>query len=99
MIELESQNLETLRQRLDDYERLHGILQTIGSSLQVDEILQRIIAEAITLCRAEQGAITLFDPASPQAAKTLIRQAKAAAGKLDHFLVVSQFEFSAVFRQ
>ena len=75
-------NTENLRQRLDDYERLHGILQTISSSLQVDEILQRIIAEAITLCRAEQGAITLFDPASPQAAKTLIRQAKAAAGKL-----------------
>lgn len=86
MIELESQNLETLRQQLEDYERLHDILQTIGSSLQVDEILQRIIVEAITLCRAEQGAITLFDPTSPQAAKTLIRQAKAAAGKLDHFL-------------
>lgn len=82
----ESSDLQTLRQQLEDYEKLHGILQTIGSSLQVDEILQRIIVEAIALCRAEQGSITLFDPASNQAAKTLIRQAKTAAGKLDHFL-------------
>ncbi len=81
-----SNDLQTLQRQLEDYERLHGILQTIGSSLHVDEILQRIIVEAIALCRAEQGSITLFDPSSNQAAKTLIRQAKAAAGKLDHFL-------------
>jgi transcriptional regulator with GAF, ATPase, and Fis domain len=86
MKETASQNLQALQQRLEDYERLHGILQTIGSSLRVDEILQRVIVEAMGLCRAEQGAIILFDPASNQAAKTLIRQAKAAAGKLDHFL-------------
>jgi len=86
MNESEPNMLQNLRRQLDDYERLHGILQTIGSSLQVDEILQRIIIEAIGLCQAEQGSIILFDPASNQAAKTLIRQAKAEIGKLDHFL-------------
>jgi len=86
MNESEPNTLQNLRRQLDDYERLHGILQTIGSSLHVDEILQRIIIEAIGLCQAEQGSIILFDPASNQAAKTLIRQAKAATEKLDHFL-------------
>jgi transcriptional regulator with GAF, ATPase, and Fis domain len=91
-----SSNLETedalreqnqrLHEQLHDYERLHGILQTICSSLQVDEILRNIIDEAMSLCHAQQGAIMLFEPTGREVAKTLIRHGEAAGNKLDHYL-------------
>jgi len=82
---LREQN-QRLQEQLRDFERLHRVLQTICSSLQVDEILQHIIDEAMSLCKAQQGSIMLFDPASREAAKTLIRQEKAESSKLDHYM-------------
>jgi transcriptional regulator with GAF, ATPase, and Fis domain len=54
--------------------------------LQVDEILRNIIDEAMNLCRAQQGAIMLFEPAKKEVAKTLIRHGEGAGNKLDHYL-------------
>lgn len=82
---LREQN-QRLQEQLRDYERLHRVLQTICSSLQVDEILKNIIDEAMSLCHAQQGAIMLFEPAQKEIAKTLIRHGEGAADKLDHYL-------------
>jgi transcriptional regulator with GAF, ATPase, and Fis domain len=83
---MEGNNTPNLRQRLEDYEKLLGVLQTLSSSLQVDEILQQIIEAALSLCNAQQGAIMLFDPDSQEVAKTLIRQNQAEGELLDHYL-------------
>jgi len=77
---------QSLHQRIDDYEKLLGVLQSIGSSLEVEVILQQIIEAALGLCDAQQGAIMLFDPASQEIAKTLIRQNQAEGELLDHYL-------------
>lgn len=82
---LREQN-QRLQEQIRDYERLHRVLQTICSSLKVDEILQHIIDEAMSICHAQQGSIMLFEPASREVAKTLIRQGEGAANKLDHYL-------------
>jgi len=79
-------NTENLRQQLEDYEKLLGVLQTISSSLQVDAILRQIIEGALNLCNAQQGSIMLFDPASHETAKTLVRQQQAEGELLDHYL-------------
>jgi len=79
-------NTENLRQQLEDYEKLLGVLQTISSSLQIEEILRQIIEGALSLCNAQQGSIMLFDPASHETAKTLVRQQQADGELLDHYL-------------
>jgi Nif-specific regulatory protein len=75
-----------LRQQLDDYEKLLNVLQSLGSSLEVEAILQQIIEAALSLCNAQHGAIMLFDPDSHEIAKTLIRQNQADGELLDHYL-------------
>jgi len=82
---LREQN-QRLQEQIRDYERLHHVLQTICSSLQVDEILQHIIDEAMSLCHAQQGSIMLFEPTGKEVAKTLIRLGEGAGNKLDHYL-------------
>jgi GAF domain-containing protein len=79
-------NTENLRQQLEDYEKLLGVLQMINSSLQVEEILRQIIEGALSLCNVQQGSIMLFDPASHETAKTLVRQQQADGELLDHYL-------------
>ncbi len=77
---------QRLQEQLRDYERLHRVLQTICSSLQVDEILQHIVDEAMSLCHAQQGVIMLFELAQKDEAKTLIRHGEDASNTLDHYL-------------
>lgn len=77
---------QRLQEQLCDCERLHRVLQTICSSLQVDEILKQIIDEAMSLCHAQQGTIMLFEPAQNESVKTLIRHGEGAGNKLDHYL-------------
>jgi len=80
---------QNLQQQLEDYEKLLGVLQSLGSSLEVEAILRQIIEAALSLCNAQQGAIMLSDPDSHQIAKTLIRQNQAegpAQAGLDHYL-------------
>ncbi|MBI5473604.1 MAG: sigma-54-dependent Fis family transcriptional regulator [Ignavibacteriae bacterium] len=76
----------SLHQRLEDYEKLFEVVRTIGASLDIDEILQRIVNVTLELCNAQQCAITLFDPHSPAVAKTLIRERQSDDIHLDHFL-------------
>ena len=80
------QENQTLRAQIADFERLSAVLRAVCSTLQVDEILRRIIEEAIGLCQAYQGAIVLFDPVSAQSVKTLISKGQPGGDKLDHHL-------------
>jgi Nif-specific regulatory protein len=75
-----------LQQQLDDYEKLFDLVQAIGTSLDVDEILRRIVKAALDICNASQCAITLFNPHSPSVAKTLIREKQNDDILIDHFL-------------
>lgn len=75
-----------LQQQLAGYERLLSVLQSLGSSLEVDVILRQIIEAALSLCNAQHGAIMLFDPDSQEIAKTLVRQNQAEDELLDHYL-------------
>lgn len=83
---MENTGTENLHQQLEDYEKLLSLLQTIGSSLEVEAILRQIIEAALSLCNAQQGAIVLFDPDSQEIAKTLIRHNQAESELLDHYL-------------
>jgi Nif-specific regulatory protein len=71
---------------IEDYEKLFHILQTICSTMDVDEILAHIIEQAITLCNAHEGSILLFDPESKELAKTLVRKQESGKKILDHYL-------------
>ncbi len=81
-----AQENQLLRRQRHDYEKLNNLLKTICSSLDVDEILQRIIEAALNLCEAQQGAIILFDPEEDRSAKTLIHKAGSQSVLPDHFL-------------
>jgi transcriptional regulator with GAF, ATPase, and Fis domain len=83
---MENNDTPKLHEQLQDYERLFSVLQTIGSSLEVEAILRQIIDEAIALCHAQQGAILLFDATGEETVKTLIRQGDAKDELLDHYL-------------
>ena len=82
----ESPTRQNLQQQLEDYEKLMGVVQTLGSSMEVEAILQHIITGALDLCRAQQAAIMLFDAQSEDTARTLIRQGDAQEKLLDHYL-------------
>ena len=75
-----------LRERLEDYERLHGVLEAISASVNVEAVLAHIVEGAIAIAGADQGAVVLLDPSDRSEARTLIRQAESDDVKLDHFL-------------
>jgi len=77
---------QSLHQQIHDYERLTQVLQVICSSLEVDEILQRIISAAVNLCGVPQGSIILFHENEDRSARTLVRAGAPASALLDHFL-------------
>ena len=77
---------QQLKSRLEDYEKLHRVLEAVSSFLEVDEVMTHITEEALNLCQADQGSIMLFDPAGQHEAKTLIRHAETENLRLDHFL-------------
>ncbi len=50
------------RQRAEDMASLNRIARTVGSSLDLDEVLRRVIAELNRSFRVEAGSILLVDP-------------------------------------
>ena len=50
------------RQRAEDMVSLNRIARTVGSSLDLDEVLRRVIAELNRSFRVEAGSILLVDP-------------------------------------
>jgi Nif-specific regulatory protein len=78
--------IKYLKARLHDLERLLIIIRSISSSLQIEEVLKMIISEAISLCRADQGSIILFDPNQEKLTRTLIRSAEHTKTRIDSTL-------------
>jgi transcriptional regulator with GAF, ATPase, and Fis domain len=77
---------QALQGKIRDFEKLSGVLKTICSTLETNEILNRIISEALSLCQAEEGAIVLFDREGDQIARTLIRHSQQSDKTLDRYL-------------
>jgi Nif-specific regulatory protein len=75
-----------VRQRVEDYEHLIQALQTIGTSLDVEVILRQMLDAALRLSGAQQGSLTLLDPAPEREGRTLIRGGDADDRLLDHYL-------------
>jgi len=76
----------TPEKRVKDYEHVISVLQSIGSSLQVEEILHFIVEEMLNLCNADQGSIVLIHKGSTEEPVTLIRHADISDVLLDHYL-------------
>jgi len=80
------EKVRELKTRINDFERLFTILRSVSSSLQIEKILELIISEAVSLCRANHGSIILFDPDKMKIAKTLIRSEDSKRVKIDNYL-------------
>lgn len=80
------QQVQELKIRIDDFERLFKIFRSVSSSLQIEEVLKLIISEVVDLCHADQGSIILFDPDQEQLTKTLIRSADPLTSRIDTHL-------------
>jgi Nif-specific regulatory protein len=78
--------VQELKNRLVDFDRLFKIIRSVSSSLQTENVLKMIISEAIDLCHADQGSIILFDPDQEQLTKTLIRSADPESTHIDTLL-------------
>ena len=83
---MSADSFDSLKSRIQDYERLFDTMQLICSSMDVDVVVQRILDEAIDLCRADHGSIVLFEKQSGQFAKTLVRGGEKPQSALDHHL-------------
>lgn len=82
-----NRDTQNLLQKIEAYENLLAIIRSISALLEVDEVLQQIIAGAVKLCGAAQGSIMLFDAAgSQEMCKTLVRQGEKEGELLDHYL-------------
>ena len=92
-IKILKEEIKLLNSRLDDFERLFNILRSVSSSLQIEKILELIISEAVSLCRANHGSIILFDPDKKQIAKTLIRSENSKLVIIDNYLNNLFFRF------
>lgn len=81
--------LEKIRQlegQAQDFERLNRILEKVCATMEVKEVLKRILEETVMLCHADQGSVVLLHSESQQTVKTLIRQGTSQKEKLSHFL-------------
>lgn len=75
-----------LKQYNVDLEELTCLALTLGSALNVDQILSAIIDSCLKLCRAERAAVLLYGPTSKELVKTLVRSSEESKGEIDHRL-------------
>jgi transcriptional regulator with GAF, ATPase, and Fis domain len=80
------QTAEELTEKLSDLESMNAVLKDVFSTLQVDQTLHRILAAALQLSNADQGAILLIGDLQRQDGNTLIREGGSKDEKLDPFL-------------
>jgi Nif-specific regulatory protein len=80
------EKIRQLEEQTQDFERLNTILEKICATMQVEEVLKRILEETLLLCHADQGSVFILHPESQQTAKTLIRHGTSEKEKLDHYL-------------
>ena len=81
-----SEDITLLKQRIDELEDINRLALTLGSTINVDEILSAIIDSSLKLCLAERAAILLFSPSSNEVVKTLMRNSNRSCEGIDHKL-------------
>lgn len=62
-----------LRRAVEELSILNDLAREIGASLNLQEIMKKIISRSLRAVRAEQGTITLVEPKKSDSMKTLVR--------------------------
>jgi transcriptional regulator with GAF, ATPase, and Fis domain len=74
-----------LERKIADLQALNRLAQTIGSTMEVEKILEIILNESIELCSAEHGSILTVSAKSERPMQTVLKTAKFEAGdRLSH---------------
>jgi transcriptional regulator with GAF, ATPase, and Fis domain len=84
-----------LKKRVRELEELNRLSESLTTSVNVDEILKKIVDAILNLCKAERVALILFDPSLKTTAQTLVRGANDGESQIDHrinLLVASWIE-------
>ena len=82
-------NLDALQQERERLSTLYHIAQDLNTSLELEEVLGRVMAQLIEVVRAERGFLMLWDEASQKLRFT------AARGTDGHALVQDDFSLSS----
>lgn len=69
-----------LERKVAELEALNHLAQAIGSTLEVDKILEIILNESMKFCSAEQGTILSLSAKDDRPVHTLVKAAKSDAG-------------------
>jgi transcriptional regulator with GAF, ATPase, and Fis domain len=85
-IDMDNSGTFTPEQQANDYKRIISILQSIGSTLKVEEILERMLSETLALCNADQGSIILIQQERNEDPLTILRRGETQQQLIDHFL-------------
>jgi transcriptional regulator with GAF, ATPase, and Fis domain len=85
-IDMDNSGTFTPEQQAKDYKCIISILQSIGSTLKVEEILERILSETLALCNADQGSIILIQQERNEDPLTILRHGETHQQLIDHFL-------------
>ncbi len=72
---------QRLKRAVEELSILNDLARAIGSTLNLEEIMQTIIRRSLRAVQAEQGVITLVDKKSSEPTKTLVR---AMVSSSDH---------------
>jgi sigma-B regulation protein RsbU (phosphoserine phosphatase) len=83
---IEKEN-ERLKTSLEELTILHDIASAISSAWSLERIMELIIRKSIKHCKAEQGAVMLFDPTDEQKPfHTMIRRADTSRNVMPYSL-------------
>jgi transcriptional regulator with GAF, ATPase, and Fis domain len=75
---------EPLAMRVQELEELNRLAVVLGGTMGVAETMEAIIRCSLKLCRAERGAIVLFDTDVQSEVHTLVRNSDSSVEPIDH---------------
>lgn len=79
-------HIHELEGQLENYRRVNRVMRSIYRENRVEDVLQRLVEEALNLCHADEGVIMLLSPQNQLEGKTVVREGSPESQVLDHFL-------------
>jgi len=80
------ENIPTSKRNHPEIDDLYELSKALTGVFRVDEVLNAILNTSLQLCKAERGAILLFDRRSPEVVKTILRSRDENKEGIDHHL-------------
>ncbi|MFH0992501.1 MAG: sigma 54-interacting transcriptional regulator [bacterium] len=77
-------DLSSLKQRIQELEGVHRLAQSLGSVVGVYETLEGIVECFLDLCKAERAAVVLVGESAGDAVQTVVRSTRKSSGEIDH---------------